>query len=207
MKQDFLDHYRNVEVEALSRLKDFEGFRDASHDDLFEELAFCVFAANSSAEMGLLAVELLRPVLHHGSLDDYKRSVHKKVRFYNKRSEYLFFNREKLKELGIDLKHVVSDEDIHVKRLFIKNNLKGFGLKESSHFLRNIGVKGLCIVDKHVLSVMKELGVLEVDEFPFKDSDYFRIESKIKEFADEHNLDVDVLDLAMWSFRTGKIIK
>jgi N-glycosylase/DNA lyase len=207
MREEFLNHYKVVEEHAKSKLNSFSSLRDASHEELFEEMAFCVFAANSSAKMGLLAVDLLRPVLHDGTLDDYKKCVFKKVRFYNKRAEYLFYNRVRLDELGVDLKEVLRSDDVFGNRLFIRDNFKGFGLKESSHFLRNTGNQGLCIIDKHILSVMKDLDVLRADDFPKRDSDYFRIEKKIKDFAEEYNLDVDVLDLAAWSFRTGEIIK
>ena len=205
MKQEFLKHYESVKEEAKQRIKDFEKFKEASNKELFEELTFCVFAANSSAEMGLTAVQLLRPVLEKGTLEDYKKRVHKKVRFYNKRAEYLYHNREKLKELNTDLKTILKKEP-EEKRQFIKQNLKGFGMKEASHFLRNTGTKGLCIIDKHVLNVMRELQVIKKEE-PKNEKKYKDIEQKIIRFANKNNLDVDILDLAAWSYKTGKIIK
>lgn len=207
MKQEFIKHYKRVEKDAREKLKKFEKLKNASNDELFEELTFCVFAANSSAEMGLLAVNYLKPVLKTGTLDDYKNRVHKKVRFYNKRSEYLHHNKLKLEELNIRLKDVLKEKDKHKKRLFVKENFKGFGLKEASHFLRNTGTKGLCIIDKHVLKVMRELEVIKKNEIVKRDEDYFEIEKKIIKFAKENNLDVDILDLAAWSYITGKIIK
>lgn len=205
MKDIFLKHYNVVEREAKAKLKEFKRIRNSN--ELFKEMAFCVFAANSSAEMGLLAVKLLKPVLDRGTLDDYKLAVHKKVRFYNKRAEYLFYNKEKIKELNINLKDIITTKTPQERREFIRDNFKGFGLKEASHYLRNTGTKGLCIIDKHVLSVMQELKVIEHDEKVLRDEDYYRIEKKIIDFAKENNLDVDVLDLASWSFKTGKIIK
>ncbi len=206
MKQEFLKHYEAVEDEAKRRIKDFEKLKRASNKELFEELTFCVFAANSSAEMGLVAVELLKPILEKGTLEDYKERVHKKVRFYNKRAEYLYYNREKLKELNTDLKTIIKKEP-EEKRQFIKQNLKGFGMKEASHFLRNTGTKGLCIIDKHVLDVMRELKVIKKTDTPSNEEKYKDIEKKIIKFANKNNLDVDILDLAAWSYKTGKIIK
>ena len=85
--EKFKQHYESIKREAEGKLREFQDIRDAEHEKLMEELAFCVFAANSSAKMGLLAVELLRPVLHNGELEDYRQAVHKRVRFYNKRAE------------------------------------------------------------------------------------------------------------------------
>ncbi len=206
MRQEFIKHYKAVEPEAKRRIKDFEKIKCASNKELFEELTFCVFAANSSAEMGLVAVELLKPVLETGTLEDYKKRVHKKVRFYNKRAEYLYYNREKLKELNTNLKTILRQEPDE-KRQFIKQNLKGFGMKEASHFLRNTGTKGLCIIDKHVLDVMRELKVIKKTDEPKSEKKYKDIEKKIIKFAKENNLDIDILDLAAWSYKTGKIIK
>ena len=207
MKQEFFKHYKNVEKRAQKRLEEFEKLKNANHDELFEELTFCVFAANSSAEMGLLATRHLKPVLKDGTLDDYKKAVHKKVRFYNKRSEYLHYNKEKLNELNKTLNEILAIKNKHKKREYIKNNLKGFGLKEASHFLRNTGTKGLCIIDKHVMRVMKELEVIDKEATIKKDEDYYEIEQKIIMFAKQNKLNIDVLDLAAWSYVTGKIIK
>lgn len=207
MKQKFFEHYKNVEKKAQKKLKEFEKQKEANHDELFEELTFCVFAANSSAEMGLVAVELLKPVLKEGTLKNYKEAVHKKVRFYNKRSEYLHYNKEKLNEQNTTLKEILAIKNKHKKREYIKNNFKGFGLKEASHFLRNTGTKGLCIIDKHVMRVMKDLNVIDKNKTIKKDEDYYEIEQKIIMFAKENKLNIDVLDLAAWSYVTGKIIK
>jgi len=204
MINNFLEHYKRREKEAEQKLKEFE--KKKNSEEIFEEMTFCVFAANSSAEMGLLAVTLLKPVIHKGSLDDYKQRTYKKVRFYNKRSEYLFYNREKIKNEKINLLNLLKKEP-EEKRLFVKENFKGFGFKEASHFLRNTGTKGLCIIDKHVLNVMFDLKVIKKKNPPKNLKEYLNYEKKIKSFAKKYNLDVDVLDLVMWSYKTGKILK
>lgn len=80
-------------------------------------------------------------------------------------------------------------------------------MKEASHFLRNTGTKGLCIIDKHVLKVMRELKVIKENEEPSNEEKYKEIEQKIIKYANKNNLDIDILDLAAWSYKTGKIIK
>ena len=203
MLKDFLKHYESKGEIILSKLKEFEYVHEEG--DWFEEMTFCVFAANSSAEMGLKAVELLRG--SDGSLEDYKKRVGGKVRFYNKRSEYLHYNKELLKKFK-DLKTVLKGiDDFYERRRFLVDNFKGFGFKEASHFLRNVGYKGYCIIDKHILRLMKELGVFETDKPPKNEKEYYEYERLMKKFVEENGLDVDVLDLALWSYATGKIIK
>lgn len=199
-------HHKKVLPKVKTRLKQFKKFLGKSNKKVFEEMTYCVFAANSSAQMATTALSLLRPVLWSGTLNEYKKAVHKKVRFYNIRSEYLHHNREKLKQIG-KLHTALSKLTPHNRRLLIRDNFKGFGLKESSHFLRNIGYRGYCIVDKHVLNVMNELDVLKNNKPPKNDKEYFEIENKIKEFARKENYDIDELDLSMWSFRTGKVMR
>ncbi|MFT4261372.1 MAG: hypothetical protein ACMXX9_02995 [Candidatus Woesearchaeota archaeon] len=205
--EHFKRHYGAVHAEAKQRLSEFKSKKDLEHEELFEELAFCVFAANSSAKMGLLAVELLKPVLHNGELNHYKEAVHKKVRFYNVRSKYLYYNKDFIEKNHGSLREMLNKfEDKHELRYYIKENLKGFGMKESSHFLRNIGYSGFAIIDKHVLNVLEELGVREAKP-PRNVKEYLEIEKEIIEFANKHGFDVDVLDLAFWSYKTGEIIK
>ncbi len=156
--------------------------------------------------MANVAVELLKPILWSGSLEDYKKSVEKKVRFYNIRSRYLYENKLIIEKFEDFLDHLES-LDHHKRRFFIKDNFKGFGMKESSHFLRNIGYRGYCIIDKHVLNLMNEFGVLNMAKPPKNVNEYLDIELKIIQFANENGFDIDELDLALWSFKTGKVMR
>lgn len=203
----FITHYKKIEPQAQKKLKEFSNKKNKTHKELLEELTFCIFAANSSAKMGLLASQLLKDTMHQGSLTEIKQKVHKKVRFYNKRSEYLHYNREYIKKKHETLPNLIKKfQNPNDLRLYIKKNLKGFGMKESSHFLRNIGYKGFTIIDKHVLSVIQEIG-LRHNTPPKNEQEYLEIETTIIQFAQKNNLQIDILDLAFWSYRTGEIIK
>jgi N-glycosylase/DNA lyase len=204
-------HHQKRKKEIIHRLSEFKKNKNASNKKFLQEMAFCVFAANSSAKMGLKAAELLKNVLEQGNLEDYKNAVYKKVRFYNKRAEYMHHNKEKVKALKNGLKKdicaVLNDLGYQERRLFIKDNFKGFGMKEASHLLRNLGHEGYCIIDKHVLNTLKELNVIKSNTPPKKEEEYLKIENKIKEFAKQHKINIDELDLAIWSYKTGEIIK
>jgi len=203
MRELLRKHHIKIRHHIIRRLKEFKNVKE---ENIKEEMAFCIFAANSSAKMGLLAVSLLKPVISTNDLEKYKEAVHKKVRFYNKRAEYFHHNVLILNELKGLLKKLNS-LNFDDRREFIRDNFKGFGMKESSHFLRNIGYSGYCIIDKHVLNMMKDLNVIKSNKPPKNDKEYMKIEKRIKEFAKKNNYDVDELDLALWSFKTGEIIK
>jgi len=86
-------------------------------------------------------------------------------------------------------------------------NVKGFGYKEASHFLRNIGYRGLAILDGHIIHSLHQLKVLRTDERPKSRKEYLAMEEKMKKFADKTGIDLDELDLLFWSMRTGKVLK
>ena len=201
----FKEHYNNFLPRINSKLKEFESLQNCNDKMFFEEMTFCVFAANSSAKMAEQAVSLLKNILVNGSLEDYKTKVNGKIRFYNIRSEYLFYNQGVLKK-NKNMMTTLQNLNFEERRIFIKNNFKGFGLKESSHLLRNLGFKGYCIIDKHVLDLMNKFKIINVDK-PRNEKEYLDIEKKIKKFAKTHNFCIDALDLALWSYKTGTIIK
>lgn len=206
MNKDFNEHYKQVNPLIKKRLLEFEAFLDYDDKKIFEEMTYCIFAANSSAKMADAALKLLKPILWTGTLEEYQNTVYKKVRFYNIRSKYLHENRNRIQQLG-GLKIHLNDKTPFERRQFIKDNFKGFGLKESSHFLRNIGYRGYCIIDKHVLSLMHDFGVIDTKDAPKNDKRYFEIENKIIEFAKQNNYDLDELDLALWSFKSGSVMR
>ena len=128
------------------------------NERLFEELVFCLLTANTFAEMGMKAVDSIREILIKGSSQDIQQRL-KQVgyRFPNKRAEYIIEARAK----NFDLKKIIESYDKKELREFFVNNVKGLGYKEASHFLRNVGVSGLVILDKHVLKSLQEFGVIK----------------------------------------------
>lgn len=202
--RELINHYQEVKPEATKRLQEF---KDKSEDDhaLFEELTFCVFAANSSAEMGMKAVDLLEPVLHTGDEEQYRQAVEGKVRFYNVRSEYTAHNHDVLSNLEYNLATQIEEHES--PRQHIQDLFKGIGWKESSHFLRNTGHEGYCILDKHIRELMTDIAVFTNSDYPSTLSQYEAKENKMHAFCEKHGLDVDILDLALWSYKTGYIAK
>jgi N-glycosylase/DNA lyase len=74
----------------------------------------------------------------------------------------------------------------------------GLGLKEASHFLRNIGYgNDICILDRHILRKLKENKVIQ-DIPKLSDKKYLEIEVKMIEFAKKKKIPVAALDLVFW---------
>ncbi len=177
---------------------------------IFEELVFCICTANTSAVMGLKAVDALRGHLMHASESEMTELLtDASYRYPQKRPVYIVHAREFLREqIGFDLKVEIEEHKDHNERRewFVKN-IKGLGYKEASHFLRNIGFRGYAILDKHIINSMHEFGVLEKPEPPKNPKKYLEIEQKYKAFAKKVGIDMDELDLLLWSRKNGEILK
>ena len=93
------------------------------------------------------------------------------------------------------------------KSSWCSKNIRGIGLKESSHFLRNIGYRNLAILDRHILKHLNSCGVIEKTIKISNEKQYFEIEKKFRLFSELINIPMDELDLLFWSMETGEILK
>ena len=197
-------HYGNNELKLLPAEKD-------DNNRIFEELAFCIFTANTSAEMGLRAVDAVRNVLVNGTADDMTRRLEGIYRFNNVRPAHIIHTRNYLKNaLNFELKKkICSFKDKNELRNFfaLNKDIKGLAYKEASHFLRNIGFKGYAILDKHIINSLHEFGVIETNEKPKNAAEYLEIEQKFIDFSKLTGIDMDELDLLLWSRKNGRILK
>ena len=185
----------------------------AHHERLFEELCFCILAANTSAQMGMKTVDSIRSLLHTAEPKEMTAHLKGIYRFINLRPQYITHCREYLGIIEGDsgnLHEILqSIDDPHHLREFLANNtgIKGIGYKEASHFLRNMGFFGYAILDKHIINTMHECGVLENNKTPSSGKAYLEMEKKYLQFAHDLKIDSDELDLLLWSEKTGKILK
>jgi len=183
---------------------------DKSDDNrIFEELAFCIFTANTSAEMGAKAVDSVRSVLMNGTADEMTKKLEGVYRFINLRPAYIVHTRDHFNNsFNFKLKDKINSfKNMHERRDYFVENVKGLGMKEASHFLRNIGFKGYAILDKHIINSLHEFGVIETNNKPKNAKEYLEIEKKLIDFSKQIGIDVDELDLLLWSKKNGRILK
>jgi N-glycosylase/DNA lyase len=200
--------------EIRARLAEFgEVWRTGSDLRLWEELAFCIFTAGASARMGLRAVEAVKPFLLDGRSEEMTAALKEAGahRFPVARPCYIVVTRNYLREYcGMRLRRALESFSDPVARrdwLAQETRIKGLGYKESSHFLRNIGLKGHAILDKHVLRCLADLGVVESPKPPTSRGRYLEIEEKLRRFGREIRIDFEELDLVLWSLKTGEVLK
>jgi len=203
---------RRNEIQA--RLLEFEEvWHKGSDERLWEELVFCIFTAGASARMGLKAVEAVRPFLLNGKRSQMTRALKATGahRFPVARPGYIVVARKYLLDhCGLKLRERLESFSDPIERrdwLAQEKRIKGLGYKEASHFLRNIGLKGHAILDKHVLRCLADLKVVENARPPNTRTRYLEIEKKLREVAGNVKIDFDELDLVLWSLKTGEVLK
>jgi N-glycosylase/DNA lyase len=186
-------------------------WRDASDERIWEEMVYCIFTAGSSARMGLNAVEAVRHLIHVGTREEMTEALKGKYRYIAARPGYIIVTRDYLQEhCGFRLRNkLASFSDPIARRDWLagERRVKGLGYKEASHFLRNIGIPGYAILDKHILRCLSEVGVIDSPKPPSTRLRYIEIEKRFRAFAQGVKIDFDELDLVLWSMRTGEILK
>lgn len=206
--------HRARRKEIRIRLREFEEvWRKGSDARLWEELAYCIFTAGASARMGLNSVAAVRPLLLKGDADSMTAALKRTGahRFPVARPRYIVTTRDYFRaDCGMALrKRLRGFADPNDRRDWLaqEKQVKGLGYKEASHFLRNIGVKGHAILDKHVMRCLAEVGVIASAKPPATRKKYLEVEQQLIGFARDIGIDFDELDLVLWSMKTGAVLK
>jgi N-glycosylase/DNA lyase len=211
--QKLQKNYSLIKSEIFQRLAEFKKlWQNSTDEQIFTELCFCLCTPQTKAVNADKAIKSLLKdnILFTGTAEEISKYLKGLVRFHNNKSKYIvearefFFSPHAIKKI----KQTIDSQNIKATRLFFFKNIKGLGLKEASHFLRNIGFgEELAILDRHIL---KNLCLLKViDEVP-KNLDtktYFLVEQKIEKFSLQVNIPMDYLDFILWQNETGKIFK
>ena len=132
------------------------------------------------------------------------------VRFKIRKAGYIVRAREQFTEGGeLVLKSLLAGfRSPFEARKWLVENVKGYGYKEASHFLRNIGLgEELTILDRHILKNLKRLAVIDTVPSSISPRTYLEIEGKMKEFSDREGIPVAPLDLVLWYREAGEVFK
>ena len=187
-----------------SRIKEFEEAGRKKEDAVFGELCFCLLTANFSAEKCIHIQKEMGRGFSLLSEDELARELRKHGhRFPNARANYIY---EARKCEGDLCKLIGTGKE---RREKLVHDVKGLGMKEASHFLRNIGFKDVAIVDFHILDLLKEEGLIEFDRRTqtLTKKRYLEIEGVLEGIAKRAGLNLAELDLYLWYIETGKVLK
>jgi len=204
--------YEKIKSNIENRVLDFKNLWDRGDDDeMFCELAFCLFTPQSKAKNCWETVNILKDknLLYSGKAETL--SVHMNmVRFRNNKAKYLvlarkIFIKDKTPKIKNKISVLLKTGDA---RDWLVNNVKGLGFKEAGHFLRNIGGDfNYAILDRHILKNLKYMGIIDSIPKTISKKLYIEFEKKMQNFAQHINIPISHLDLLLWYKQAGEIFK
>lgn len=185
------------------RLAEFESFKTKSENEWFSELCFCILTANAKQKTGAIIqnqihFEGFKTLSEETLANLIKLNKH---RFHNNKAKYIVMARE-----FANIKTIIKDKTELEAREFLVENVKGLGMKEASHFLRNTGGQNLAILDRHILSLLAEHKIIEKPK-TLTPQLYKQIEQKFTELASTLRMSLAKLDLFLWYMKTGEVLK
>lgn len=203
--KELLRHHRALRKPIRVRLAEFAAVPPSEY---FYELIYCLLTPQSSAvnadavvrklraggffEQGFDAEPLLRDPAHY-------------IRFHRVKARRLLEARARHAETMSILASVQPARDL---RDALVHHVNGFGIKEATHFMRNIGRNGgLAILDRHILRNLARCGAIRSIPATLTRKRYLLIERRFDQFARRIGISLDELDLAFWSLETGEIRK
>jgi len=196
---------KNTDAKTIinKKIKEFKTIQN-NKNKIFSELCFCLMTANWQAKKAIT----LQKELEKYFLKSNKKILAKKLkegghRFWPQRAEAIIRARKNKEELcALILKE---KDEIKIREWIVKN-IWGLGMKESSHFLRNIGYNNVAIIDFHIIDLLVKEKLVKKPK-TISPKNYVKIEKILKKISTEANLNLAELDLYLWYIETGQILK
>ena len=204
--------YRRRREAITARLEDFRRVGELSDERLFEEMCFCILAVQSKAHSADAAVRsiLEADLLWSGRPRTIASVLRRTTRFHNHKAAYIVRARDRFFPNGQPQLRRSLDEfsDGKAARRWLVEEVDGLGLKEASHFLRNVGRgEDLAILDRHILRNLVRHEIIRRIPTSLTPKRYLAIERRMERFSDELGIPLATLDLLFWSRETGEIFK
>ena len=187
------------------RINEFEENGKKNKEEVFSELCFCLLTANFQAEKCIHIQKELERTRGFSFLPEDKLAEELKKhghRFPNTRANYI----KEARECHTDLCKMLKPNGKEMRKWLVEN-VKGLGMKEASHFLRNIGYKDIAIIDFHILDLLFKEGFIAEKPKSLAKNQYIEIEKILEKLGVGCGLNLAELDLYLWYIETGKVLK
>ncbi len=197
---NLLLRYHKQKQAIQQRLKEFSSIPESEY---FYELCFCLLTPASSAKVCDAAIQSLKKAqFHKRDIDPFPYI--RLVRFNRTKAKRLLKMKKQFPQI---FKQLNQEKNTVALRFWLYKNVEGLGLKESAHFLRNIGHRNLGILDRHILKHLHHNNIIPELPKSLTEKRYLDIEQKFRKFSEQVNIPMDELDLLFWSMETGEIFK
>lgn len=205
--------YLSIKPQILKKEKEFKScLLKNPENKIFAELSFCLLTPQSKAKICWRCVEnlLKNNLLETGNYYEILQTL-SGVRFKYKKAKFILKAREFFtsKNGSMEIKKfLIQTKNIHHLREWLAKSIKGLGLKEASHFLRNVGLgDNLAILDRHILRNLKKYKVIKEIPESLSKKLYYEIEKKMINFSKKIKIPMQHLDMVFWYIANKEIFK
>lgn len=211
LNEEILGIYRKIKKDISKAISGYKKAWKGTEKEIFAEMAFCILTPQSKAKNAWQAITTLveNNLLYEGSAEEIVEYLNI-VRFKNNKSRYLVEFRDLMTEDGkLQPKKILESKgNTFEKRKWILKNVKGMGLKEANHVLRNLGFgEEIAILDRHILRNLQRLNVIEEIPKTLTEKKYYEIEEAMKKYSEYSGIKMDELDLVLWYKEAGEVFK
>ena len=211
LNEEILGIYGKIKKDISKAISGYKKAWRGTEKEVFAEMAFCILTPQSKAKNAWQAITTLveNNLLYEGSAEEIVEYLNI-VRFKNNKSRYLGEFRDLMKEDGkLQPKKILESKgNTFEKRKWILKNVKGMGLKEANHVLRNLGFgEEIAILDRHILRNLQRLNVIEEIPKTLTEKKYYEIEKAMKKYSEYSGIKMDELDLVLWYKEAGEVFK
>ena len=211
LNEEILGIYRKIKKDISKAISGYKKAWKGTEKEVFAEMAFCILTPQSKAKNAWQAITALveNNLLYEGSAEEIVEYLNI-VRFKNNKSRYLVEFRDLMtKDEKLQPKKILESKgNTFEKRKWILKNVKGMGLKEANHVLRNLGFgEEIAILDRHILRNLQRLNVIEEIPKTLTEKKYYEIEKAMKKYSEYSRIKMDELDLVLWYKEAGEVFK
>lgn len=197
----------NNKTRAVEHCKQIFVLNKLSDEHIFYMAVFCLLVPAGNAKKTHQCVMKLQ------QLDYINRSIDD-ISLYSVLKPYIRFPRQKAVRLHsfkriskgfikILRKEFTLDSNEKLRQGLV-DRVSGMGYKAASHFLRNLGVQDLAIIDTHILKYRPYFMPENLKEvLPTSQKNYLLLEKYFRLWAKELNLSVAHLDWLIWCKESG----
>ncbi|MCM8760076.1 MAG: N-glycosylase/DNA lyase [Candidatus Omnitrophica bacterium] len=204
---EIIKTHQKIRGQLEKKLDEFEKIGlELNKNEILKELCFCLLTPQSRAEVCWNCVVKTYKILNDEKTDcSVLEGLLRGVRFYKTKAKRLLEAKLKINQV---IEMLVSAKTAEEKRNWLVQNVSGLGMKEATHFLRNIGMsEDLAILDRHILRKLEKIGVIKNIPASLTQKKYLKIEKKIQQFSKKIGIPVSHLDFVFWYQETGRIFK
>lgn len=203
--------YESIKEEIDKKIEEYKEAFNYDNKDFFAEIAFCILTPQSKALNAWKIIQTLKEndllfTADSDTLENYLNSI----RFKKTKAKRLVSLREKLSINGsLEAKKIIfNGDDVFKIREWLVKNIDGFGYKEASHVLRNLGFgENIAILDRHILRNLLKLEVIYEIPKTLTPKKYMDIEEKMRKYSSKIDISMDRLDLLFWYNEVNYLFK